>query len=185
MDYLSDVMKAAVWGEVPPQVPKWNTWLHRNLSETHCQECLKLDKCWFSKEKTPKWPHHPFCHCVLEDIPYNDVLTKSSAECAYSKFDPYLFNTKKTYSHNKEILFNQWGYTVTEAKWLQEEVTKQGLKKYTAGDYMLGKLDEKGQRIGIRVEIPRRDKVGSVSFITGWMVYPNGQIKLVTPYGGR
>lgn len=60
-----------------------------------------------------------------------------------------------------------------------------GLKKYTAGDYMLGKLDEKGQRIGIRVEIPRRDKAGSVSFITGWMVYPNGQIKLVTPYGGR
>lgn len=73
MDYLSEVIRAAVWGERPPDAPKWIQWIHRNLSENHCPECLKLDECWFAKESTPKWPHHPFCHCVLEDIPYNDV----------------------------------------------------------------------------------------------------------------
>ena len=65
-----------------------------------------IDGCWFLKEKTPKWPHHPFCHCILEDIPYNDVLTKGSSDSAYSKFDPYLFDTKGEYGHGKDKHLN-------------------------------------------------------------------------------
>ena len=110
MDYLLEVLKAAIWDEQPPEAPKWNKWLHRNLSDNHCEECLKLHECWFEKEKTPKWPHHPFCHCVLEDVSYNEVLTKCTSDSAYSKFDPYLFNTegkylitKKSYLKNGDI----------------------------------------------------------------------------------
>lgn len=77
MDYLSEVMRAAVWGERPPDAPIWIQWIHRNLSENHCPECLKLDECWFAEEKTPRWPHHPYCHCVMESVPYSDVLTHS------------------------------------------------------------------------------------------------------------
>ena len=29
------------------------------------------------------------------------------------------------------------------------------------------------------------DGSGDVSFITGWMVLPNGKLKLNTPYGGK
>ena len=132
-----------------PQIPKWNRWIHRDVSGDHCEECLRLHECWFEKEKTPMWPHHPFCHCLLQEIPYGDVLTKSSANSAYSKFDPYLFNVKGNYSHTKEKLFREWGYTVEDAKWLQQEIEMQGLKKYTSGDYELGKLNDKGQRISI------------------------------------
>ncbi len=82
-------------------------------------------------------------------------------------------------------MFESWGYTIEDSKWLQEEIEKQGLNKYISGDYKLGKLNENGQRISIRVEIMRRDKLEKVSFITGWMVGRNGQIKLVTPYGGK
>lgn len=53
------------------------------------------------------------------------------------------------------------------------------------GDYEIGSLDEYGQRISIRVEIPRKDQEGIVSFITGWMVRPDGHIQLATPYGGK
>ena len=88
MDYLSEVMKAAIWGVPPPETPKWIQWIHRNLSENHCSECLKLHECWFAKENAPQWPHHSFCHCLLEEISYNDVLTRSSSDSAYSKFDP-------------------------------------------------------------------------------------------------
>ena len=89
------------------------------------------------------------------------------------------------YPHKKEKLFNEWGYTVEDAKWLQREIEKQGLEKYINGDYVLGKLDYNGQRVSIRVVIPRKDKAGNVSFITGWMVKPNGKIVLATPYGGK
>lgn len=68
---------------------------------------------------------------------------------------------------------------------MKEEMEKQGLAKYIAGEYTLGKLNENGQRINIRVELPRKDREETVSFITGWMVLKNGKIRLNTPYGGK
>lgn len=62
---------------------------------------------------------------------------------------------------------------------------RQAREKYISGEYTLGKLDIRGQRIDIRVTIPRKDGSGDVSFITGWMVLPNGKLKLNTPYGGK
>ena len=82
-------------------------------------------------------------------------------------------------------MFNSWGYTVADAKWLQNEVKKQALEKYINGEYQLGLLNKYGQRISIRVEIPNKTKGEFVSFITGWTVYPNGHISLNTPYGGK
>lgn len=72
-----------------------------------------------------------------------------------------------------------------DAGWLQSEIEKQAREKYLLGDFTLGDLDKRGQRINIRVTITRRDTGEPVSFITGWMVDPNGQIQLVTPYGGK
>lgn len=82
-------------------------------------------------------------------------------------------------------MFESWGYSIVDSEWLREEFEKQASEKYVAGRYTLGKLSKDGQRISIQVELPRRDKEGTVSFITGWMVYPNGHIQLTTPYGGK
>lgn len=69
--------------------------------------------------------------------------------------------------------------------YLKEEIEKQGLEKYRNGDYTLGQLNVYGQRISIMVELPRKNGDGRVSFITGWMVKPNGLIQLITPFGGK
>ena len=71
-----------------------------------------------------------------------------------------------------------------DAVLLQGELEQQALDKNVSGEYKLGKLNDKGQRISIRVEIPRKNKQEKVSFVTGWMVYPNGRIQMTTPYGG-
>ena len=68
---------------------------------------------------------------------------------------------------------------------MKEEIEKQGLEKYRNGDYTLGLLNKYGQRISIRVELPRKNGDGIVSFFTGWMVKPNGLIQLNTPFGGK
>lgn len=133
----------------------------------------------------PLCPQHEKCHCTLEAIDYALVLANATTYSDYSKFDPYLFNTTGMYPHNKEKLFAQWGYTADDARWLQSEIERQALEKYLSGDYELGKLDWNGQRISIRVEIPRRDQAGIVSFATGWMVEANGKLRLNTPYGGK
>ena len=164
---------------------KWVKWTHHSEGKTHCAECLMLDGCWFPENNAPIWPHYPYCHCTLEPIDYTLVLMNAVVYSDYSKFDPYLFNTNGKYSHAKEKLFAQWGYTVEDAHWLQTEIEKQAGEKYITGDYTLGRLDMCGQRISIRITIQRKESTGSVSFLTGWMVLPDGQLKLNTPYGGK
>lgn len=183
---MDELMKAFLHG-VRRKSPTadWVEWVHVTKGKTHCETCLELDNCWFMAANTPKLPQHPFCHCETTPISYSRVLEEANAASAYSKYDPYLFNRGNIYTHNKQQMFESWGYTIEDSKWLQEEIEKQGLGKYTAEEYSLGKLNEKGQRISIRVEIPRKNGSGSVSFITGWMVYPNGTIRLSTPYGGK
>lgn len=165
--------------------PEWVQWMHHSLGKTHCDECLMLNACWFARDVHPPCPHHLHCHCTLESIDYALVFANASTYSDYSKFDPYLFNTSGTYTHNKEKLFREWGYTADDAAWLQAEVERQAREKYIAGEYTLGKLDIRGQRISIRVTIPRKNGSGDISFITGWMVLSNGKLKLNTPYGGK
>lgn len=165
--------------------PRWLQWIHHSEGKTHCQECLMLDGCFFQQGKAPPCPHHPYCHCTLEEVEYETVLANASVYSDYSKFDPYLFNTHGEYTHRKEVMFAQWGYTVADARWLQAEMERQAKEKYLAGEYTLGKLNKDGQRISIRIEIPRKNGTGMVSFVSGWMVCPNGRIRLTTPYGGK
>ena len=147
--------------------------------------CLKLDRGWFMDDKKPTLPRHLFCHCFTEDIPFSRVLNEATSECVITKIDPYLFDPKGSYGHGKGKLFESWGYSVADAQWLQNELKTQGLDKYINGQYQLGLLNEQGQRIRIRVEIPRKDRAETVSFETGWLVEPMGHIRLVTPYADK
>lgn len=150
-------------------IPSWVQWTHHSEGKTHCEECLMLDGCQFLKSNAPIWPHHPFCHCTLDPIDFAVVLMNAASYSDYSKFDPYLFNTHGNYTHTKEKLFAQWGYTVDDAHWLQDEMERQAREKYISGEYILGKLNKDGQRISIRIEIPRKDGTGTVSFYpVGW-----------------
>lgn len=98
---------------------------------------------------------------------------------------PICFIGHGEYTHRKEVMFAQWGYTAADARWLQAEMERHAKVKYLAGEYTLGKLNKDGQRISIRIEIPRKNGTGMVSFVSGWMVCPNGRIRLTTPYGGK
>lgn len=164
---------------------QWVQWIHHQEGKTHCMECLMLNRCFFMDGNYPKYPHHKFCHCTLEEVDYAVVVENASAYSDYSKFDPYLFNTTGVYKHNKEKLFKEWGYTVDDARWLQAEMERQAREKYISGNYQLGKLNIYGQRIDVVIEIPRKDTGETVTFVSGWMVEPKGKLKLNTPYGGK
>ena len=164
---------------------EWVQWTHHSEGKTHCAECLRLDGCFFTENTHPFCPHHPYCHCTLEPIDYAYVVKNAAAYSDYGKFDPYLFNTSGIYPHNKEKLFKEWGYTAEDALWLQTEMEKQAQEKYVSGKYKLGKLNKFRQRIDIEINIPRKDKEDTVTFISGWMAEPGGKLKLTTPYGGK
>ena len=185
MGLLENILTASIRGEKTPKISDWVEWKHIFKGETHCETCLKLDRCWFAKDEMPKLPQHMFCHCEAKALSIDEVIHKAKSICLYSKFNPYLFDPEDVYKHKKERMFISWGYNIQDSEYLRAEIERQGREKYIAGEYVLGKLNEQGQRISIRIEIPRKNNKGMVSFITGWMVYPSGKIKLVTPYGGK
>ncbi|MDE6474578.1 MAG: hypothetical protein K2L70_05715 [Clostridia bacterium] len=85
----------------------------------------------------------------------------------------------------KKALFESWGYDTMNIQYLIYEITKQAKEGYESGNFILDKLDGYGQRISIVTELERKDKKEIVKFLTGCMVYPNGNIQLTTPYGGK
>ena len=173
---------------------KWVKWIHEGSrsAETsfekslnaivgvlskHCAICLNLNGCCFVKEKCPKQPLHPNCHCITIDIPTITAI----AECPIEKFTKYVFAD----GNSKKKLFVIWGYDIMDSEYLKKEFEKQAKIAYSLGNYELGKLDKHGQRINIRIELKRRDNDNIATFLTGWMVYPNGKIVLITPYGEK
>lgn len=82
-------------------------------------------------------------------------------------------------------MFELWGYSIIDSEELQQEFIQQAEKAYSTGNYVLGRLDDFGQRIDIEIKLKRKDKEGYVTFQSGWMVYPNGKIYLITPYGDK
>ena len=63
---------------------------------------------------------------------------------------------------------------------MQIAIEKQAVEKYCAGEFQLGGLTEHGQRITILVEL--QSGTGDIlTFLTGWMVFPDGRIVNTTP----
>ena len=87
--------------------------------------------------------------------------------------------------NDKSKLFELWGYNYNDSKLLQQEFIKQALEAYSSGNFSLESLSSYGQKICIEITLPRKNKLETVTFKSIWMTYPDGEIMLVTPYGGR
>ncbi len=151
----------------------------KGVTTKHCAMCLNLNGCCFIEGKSPQNPLHPNCHCQVVGIP--NITAK--AECPIEKFTKYVFVPSNI--DDKKQLFELWGYDTMDSEYLQQEFIKQAKLAYSVGDYELGLLNEYGQRINIAITLKRKDKNEYITFRSGWMVYPNGRIVLVTPYGRR
>jgi len=148
--------------------------------KSHCPKCLNLNGCRFLKSKMPEIPLHENCHCYANPI----AEPNAAAECDLRKFTDYIFNSNPLVNKGKKALFESWGYDIMSSERLQAEFIKQAQEKYAKGEYELDILNDYGQRIDIEIILSRNDGKADVSFISGWMVYPDGTIKLTTPYGG-
>lgn len=142
----------------------------------HCATCLNLNGCCFPRNNMPVYPHHYGCHCRLEGA----TNINFQAECPLIKFTDYIFDTDK--NRGKKALFESWGYGIMDSQWLQAEYCRQAKDKYANGEFTLNKLNEQGQRINITITLPNKNSGGNITIVSGWMVYPNGVIKLATPF---
>ncbi len=100
------------------------------------------------------------------------------------KFSEYIF--KENADHGKDIVFKSVGYTKHHSEYLAELYRNQGTERFGKGDFKPGKTDCHGQRIVIEIVLPGigeyRGKTAHIK--TGWMILPDGNIRLNTPFTG-
>lgn len=100
------------------------------------------------------------------------------------KISQYIF--KEGATHGKDTVFRNLGYDASHSESLAHLWSKRAADKYAKGDYTLGKLDEFGQRINISIDLPGIGEAAErISHLkSGWMILPDGSIKLNTPFSG-
>ena len=165
-----------------PDEPYWQREIARAIAALfgHCMECTALSGCYFKDEMSlcPEHPRHNGCHCekISTEVP------RAVAYCDINKFTEYIFSDKYA-SNGKRALFEQLGFIRQDSEFLKAEYERQAREKYISGNYRLGKTDNNGPRINIEINFNHPDR-GLVSFVSGWMIRPNGQITCNTPLGG-
>lgn len=162
-----------------PNKPKWLRDILRNIIalKGHCLTCTSVDGCYFVRSNMPEQPLHPHCDCKTKTISYGIVQKNAKATSGMEKFRDYVF-APKHYGKGKVALFKSWGYTIDDSEALRREYAEQALIAYKSGQYKLKKPDEHGQQLAIPVSL--KGKV----FYSGWMLCPEGEIVLTTPFGG-
>lgn len=90
-------------GELPIQ--PWVEWKHISIGKTHCDICLKLDKCWFAEANMPQLPQHEYCHCTTVPKSILTVQKQATSVCAYDKFANYILNPLHPYNKGRAAMF--------------------------------------------------------------------------------
>ena len=139
-----------------------------------CALCVALNKTIFKKNNKPEY-FHPHCKCEMKEV----ELKKVTLDFPMRKITEYLL-----VHPSKSELMKSWGYTMEDAQEIYDEIAENAKMQYLNGEYRLGKFNKNGQRIEMKCTLNgKKDKAGQVySFITGWMVYPDGMLHNNTPY---
>jgi len=114
----------------------------------------------------------------------NTSANEVSAVVDTRKFSDYIF--KPGADHGKNVVFESLGYTAGDSADLSQIWQNQAAQKYASGDFTLGKADQYGQRINIEISLPGKGAAnGQTSYLqSGWMIQPDGSLKLNTPFSG-
>lgn len=73
-------------------------------------------------------------------------------------------------------------YDIIDSQYLKQEFIKQAKLAYSVEYYELGLLNDFGQRINIEITLKKKNMNEYATFVSGWIVYPDGKIVLATPY---
>ena len=121
-------------------------------------------------------PQHEKCHCTTKNIVAPIAGISAIADCPMEKIKNYAFVDKA-----KKKFFNDNGYDIIDSGYIKNEYERQAQEKYVRGDYLLGNLDQYGQRITIVMELPSRTNNNKIFIPSGWLVNPKGHIRNTTP----
>ena len=115
---------------------------------------------------------------------FNPASVARSASAPIPKFAEYIFDKAKY--PGKSAPFEGLGYGKDQSSQLAQMWEQQAATKYASGDFNIGYRDIYGQRINIEIVVPGiGEAIGKTSYMkSGWIILPDGSIKLATPFSG-
>ena len=114
---------------------------------------------------------------IAKPIPNNTA--KASVDIL--KFTGYIFSDK--YDDGKQELLKNWGYTIEDSEYLKQLYSSQAVRKYCNGEYLFKGTGKYYTCMEILVELPIKNEQ-TIKIKTGWVLLPEGELKLSTPFTG-
>ena len=141
-----------------------------------CALCVALNDTVFKNDNKPEY-YHPNCKCKIKE--YN--LQEVKLDFPLKKITEYLF-----VKPDKRAIMESMGYYPEDAEYIYNLMVQNAKDKFLKGDYSLGLLNDKGQKVNIVLEIKGKGiKKGKTYKIkTGWTAWPYGCLHNNTPHGG-
>ncbi len=141
-----------------------------------CVLCVALNDIVFKNNNKPEY-YHPNCKCKIKEDPLKEI----KLDFPLKKITEYLF-----VDINKKAIMESMGYYPEDAEYVYNLMAQNAKDKFSQGDYILGLLNEHGQRVNIILEIEGKglSKEKIYKFKTGWTAYPYGKLHNNTPFGG-
>lgn len=167
-------------------------------TDGHCWKCVTVNQCWFKNEegKRPKefdyskysfsqipssqrcGLYHPNCH----DKKYGLKVPKLSDYTIIEDVGKINFFFK-----DKLKWYHSWGFKDSDKNEFVKQIFELVRSSYRFGNYEIEKHTKYGFQINVLISIEGKNDKRKHYYNTwsSYMVYPNGQIRLITLIGGK
>lgn len=163
----------------------------------HCWKCVTVNRCWFKNEENKKPKHFDYSLYSLSKIPlikrglyhpncHDKEKSINVPKLSQIKVLELRKNFNDFFKRKKNILYSI-GYTYKDEKEIIDFIENEVKNKYRFGDYYIYKHWQHGFQINIIITIKGKNEFRNIihSFKSGYIVYPNGQLKIATIFAGR
>ena len=167
-----------------------------NVTNPHCWRCVSVNQCLFKNEDNKKPEEFDYSKYSPREISYY-IRGLYHPNCHDKKFGANVPRVEKivilgvrkkfdNFFSKKRKIFSGIGYSNKDEYDIINLYLKQVQREYVYGNYYKYRHTKFGFQINMTIsinikKIPKEFK----NFRTGLIVYPNGQLRIVTVFAGR
>ncbi len=172
------------------------TGVDEELTNPHCALCVSVNNCYFKNEEDKKPIEFNYGKYSLNQIPFlNRGLYHPHCHCKkiaiskpnYQELQLLINDGKKMYLFSDKLgIIIYMGYKESEKEKFYNAFEYYVKYAFSQGKYYKRMHDKYGFRINIQVEMPGANEKASeiFKFNSGFTIFPNGKLKINTPFGG-
>ncbi len=168
-----------------------------NVTNPHCWKCVSVNQCWFKNEGNKKPDEFDYSKYSPGEISYR-IRGLYHSNCHDKKSGVNVPHASKiivrdvrdkfnNFFKRKGKIFRKIGYTSKDENNIIEIYLEQVKRKYVRGEYYKYRHTKYGFQINMEIDMQVKTNIPDdlKTFKTGLIIFPNGQLRIVTVFAGR